>query len=319
MKRRRGLMLLLCVLLAALAVFFGIRAVRKSARGARRADVQTVLTTVTGENLSRISYIYDKNEITLLYDGGRWTYAGDPDMPLNPDIPNRMYEIVTKLASVRTVARYTDKADYGINSASIRVTAEGKNGASYGFAIGSYVGFSEGCYIMMNGNENLYFVPGALGGAFSYHGADLVELPPIPKIGRVDYLCVERPGERFEVLLDAATGDWYSPANGERVALNAINTRATVGLLSRLEWLRCVDYSVPEAKMAQYGLDRPTVITAGYVGADHALHRFALCVGAAEGSSYYARLPSSQAVLLLQGELVAPLLNAGLDKLRANP
>lgn len=317
MKERRHLLLLLCVFAAAIAVLFGIQESRKYSRKERQEDAQTILTKVTGENLSGISYLYDKNQITFLYDNGKWIYENDPHLPLNTDIPNRMAEIVTNLTSVRTLTRYADKADYGINDSSIQVTATGKDGTSYSFTIGSYLNFSEGYYIMADGDKNIYFVPGEIRKPFTYQSAEFTLMTPIPEIRQVNYLCVETPEERFEVFPDANRKDWYSLVNGEKVTLDPINTRAAADMMSRLEWSGCVDYDVKEDEMSGYGLDKPTTITADYTGADNAAHSFTLCVGGATGSRYYARLPGSQMVLLIQGELVSPLLNAGLNTLQA--
>ena len=317
MKERRNLAILLLLLAAMLAAFFSIREIRKISRQKMPEDVQTVLTKVTAENLSAISYIYDKNQITFLYDNGNWVYVEDPKMPLNPDIPNRMQDIVTNLASIRTVAKYTDKADYGINDSSIQVVVKGKDGSSYGFAIGSYVGFSDGYYIMINGDENIYFVPGDIRQPFSYHGSDLVDMYPIPEISKVNYLCVETSEECFEVFLDVNSDEWYSLVNGEKVTLDRVNARSTAGMVSRLKWAGCADYYAEEDEMDQYGLDKPTTITANYSGIDNVPRSFTLCIGLATGSKYYARVPGSQMVMLIQEDFVSPFLGASLDKLRA--
>jgi hypothetical protein len=317
MKRHSKLIALVCVFVVLLAAFVGLRTLRSDFTGDRREEVQTVLTTLTGDKLSKLSFWWEKEQVTLLFENGAWCNASDPGMPLNQNLLNRMYDIVTTLTSVRTVTRYIDKADYGINSSSVRVMVEGIDGTGYGFTIGSYVSFSDGYYIMMDGDSNLYFVLGEIRKPFALHESDLVAMDPIPDMRHITSFSVSSSKGSFEAYLDGASNDWYALENSERIVLNAINTRATAGLLSRLVWRGCVDYEVAEADLAQYGLDVPATITATYTGTDEVSHGFTLCIGRPTGSSYYARLPGSQMVVLIQADLIAPLLNASAQHLRA--
>jgi hypothetical protein len=313
MRHRVRLVMLIVLFIASLTALLLLIRINICSRQSRPKNQINILTNVCEDNLSEISYIRNKIWETFYFDNGNWIYANDPKMPLNLEIPSLMYKIVTSLTSTRTITKYYNKADYGITGSSVMVFVKGKDGSSFEFVIGSYMEISDGCYIMLGGDENIYFVSGNVGAAFSYNGCDLVECYPIPKITKVNYFCIRNSGNCFEAYFDEMTSDWYSFVNSKKVILNSINTQATADMIKRLKWSGCVDYRVEESEMKHYGIDEATVITFGYDGVSY---NFTFFVGLSQGSNYYARVNGSDMVLLVHGEYITPLLNASIDSLR---
>lgn len=314
MRIRHRLTILTCIFVV---LFSGLVCARRlsEARGAIQKQEARVLTTVTGETLSKVTYVYNQKETTLSYDRGEWRCEDYPELDLNREILDRIYEIVTGLTASRTLTKYAAKEDYGISSASVRVTVESSDKQSYTFAIGSYFSVSDGYYVSLLGDENLYFVEGEIRKPFTYSRMNLVQTEALPVLQEIYEFSVERDGQRFAAARGEAYGEWYSLIEDEKVRLNPLGIRAITGPLSRLKWYGCENTCADETDLAAYGLDKPAVIQIGYMSEDEQRENLTIYVGNKTGSWYYAQAFEPQKVMLVHQDYLTLCLEAEIEGL----
>lgn len=269
-------------------------------------------------------------------DGGEWQLEGADGFPLRQSLAGEMAENISALEATHSVTGGADPADYGLDEPAETLTVTLASGDTLEYAMGAQNEITGEYYLRFSKNEAIYTIASALGSLTPYGRSELLEAPEIPALDGATRLVVAGTQADVEqTYFENSAGMAYTDAyhwfhvgtDGSAVPSDTdcvndlLNTVASVALTN------CADYAADEAALAAYGLSPAQLtVTADYPaqGADEsgeaASETFTLLIGAQdeESGDYYAALPDSQLVFLVDAATAETLLTATNDALRAD-
>lgn len=126
MKRKKGLIIMLCILCILLAVYFALSSWNSRQKEEERAQEESEVIHVTDADAADIvSFSYDMGSGLLSFEkrDGQWYYTEDEDFPLDQSVPEQIAEEIGQITADRELRDGDDLADYGLDEAS-RITVE---------------------------------------------------------------------------------------------------------------------------------------------------------------------------------------------------
>lgn len=335
-KTVRLLLGIIAVLVAALLIVLGVRA--QKAREAEEAAAQREAAGgVITERHAYTALSYHNGSTTLSFavdESGQWTWADDPDFPLDDTVVTGIVEALAALKPQQTITDGDTLESYGLDQPSMTLTATAESGADLTLAFGRTTTDGNSYYMLMNGAETpVYIVADTLVQLLRTPIYDMCALPELPALdsGSIDAVSVAAGETR--VLLSAVRPQAEADAekegedaptapvpvtwtSGGRDVTDSGAVAALLDALKNLAFERCVDYRPSDEAASICGFDAPAaLLTVSYHTETGEQGELTLSIGTAahEADGYYARWNDDTTVYLLSAALAEPVLAAAAD------
>lgn len=176
MKRQRVQMLILIVVLCALAAaFFGIRQYNKiQAEKPAEEEEQIIVIDAETEKVTAFSYDYEGETCSFEKEGDTWYIAGDHSRNLAQSRMATMLSGVTPLTATQVIDNATDLEQYGLAEPQRTITVE-TAGASYILYVGDKNELTSSYYVSLPSTDTVYVVSAVDINRFNYPLEDLIE------------------------------------------------------------------------------------------------------------------------------------------------
>ena len=169
MKAKQRTLAMLVVLLAVLGLALWAlnrSAAAEEAASSAAAEGTIPLCSFSASDLSRITYTYNGQTLTLNYTDGSWTLADDPDYHLDESACSTM---VTALSALNAKRQITAQAgeDYGFADPQLTVTVTAA-GQTTTLTFGSSNSVTGDQYVQREGDDAIYTVDANKSACFGY-------------------------------------------------------------------------------------------------------------------------------------------------------
>lgn len=309
MKRSIKMLMLLVVLAVFVGGYFGAQQLSKTEQVTEEKG-SFDLNARTAEDVSGLSWTLEGTVYDFVNNGGTWQKQGDTAFPVDQQKLQTMAEELLALKATRKLEDVTSLADYGLAEPAFSVQVTWSSGTTTTYALGDATPFADGYYLSLSDQAGVaYTVEDDLSDIFDTTMTALAVKEIIPTAENVTRITV---GEGFDATYEDVSltinpdQHWYAegqPLDGVDDLVEAVQDVA---------WASLVDTAATADALSAYGLDTPTAITL-YDGADAAV---TLLIGSTDDNGdYYACLPDSTMVYLVEAEDVSDVLAATADSM----
>lgn len=177
MKKQRVQMLVLIVVLCALAAaFFGIRQYNKiQAEKPVEEEEQVIVIDAAAEEVTAFSYDYEGENCSFEKEEDIWYIAGDHSLNVTQSRMTTMLSGVTPLTATQVIENVTDLEQYGLAEPQRTITVE-TVGASYILYVGEKNDLTSSYYVSLPSTDTVYVVSASDINRFNYSLEDLIEV-----------------------------------------------------------------------------------------------------------------------------------------------
>ena len=322
--KKKRLVFLFALTAVLLAGYYGISVISEnSKKSAENTGPEAAFTSM--ENIRDISYSYENETVNLALENEVWISADDPDFPLDQSYPKAMALAFQSVASKEIVKNPESLVEYGLDSPWLSITVKNEQ-KSETFELGSLSGFLNQYYMLYNGDrETVRTLDPDLAGVFShslYSMVDGIKIPPINNFksfsvksanGGVDPVLRERTdaGENAPLL-------WFKADDTNKE--NPFDNTKIKELIQNLTGLamdNCLTYKASAEELLAYGLSEPeTAVSVVYSPTEGNEKTFDIIFGKASEEGYYASLPGSSFVYIVDKAAVNALSGANYEALQ---
>ncbi|MGN0968565.1 MAG: DUF4340 domain-containing protein [Oscillospiraceae bacterium] len=332
MKRGKKLMLLgLVLVVLAGASFAALKLNPDTDANSSTAEESVRIYSVDPDNVTKLSWTYNGETVTLMDAGDGWMYADDRNFPLDESYLDAMLDALSEITASKTIENVEDLAQYGLEEpvCALTVTA----GTTSEIKLGDETGLGGQRYLSL-GDGSVYLVDSSLLNDFSYGLYDIIQKESIPSMSTIRSFVVGDGTRQFAIdylensgLAHSDRYTWFAETEDGYCTLDPELTESFVEQVTYLKWGRCVDYKATASALKEYGLDDPAVtVTVTYVETSkvetnmtdddgntiydtkEVEQTFVLEIGGYNGSYCYARLAGSQMVYLISADICDSLL-----------
>lgn len=201
------------------------------------------------EHVVSLSYEHGGNEFSFDKEGDTWTYAEDPEFPLNESKISTIESDVLALEPVRVLEGAEELSEYGLTEPTSWIQLTDDTGVSKKILIGNQT--DSNYYASIEGETSVYTIASGITDDLAEDLYDLIVLESFPYLSSDDIVSVE---------VEKPDGTGYVLEKQEKEIPNEI-----VESLSSIYVSSCENYKAGEDELALYGLDKPTVVTYRYV------------------------------------------------------
>lgn len=319
-SQKKTLLILLAVVVLLAAALLIIRAIKtRSAQEAEEAAAAEEAASIITEEAAYSSLTYDNGTTTLSFaldEEGNWTWADDPEFPLDDSTVTAIVNLLTSLKPQQTITDGDTLEAYGLDQPFATLTATSPEGETLTIDLGNTTTDGNSYYMLMNGQESpVYIIADTLYTYMSkaiYDMCDLLDLPLLTE-DRIQSVTIAGT-ESLTLIPDQeedsdgnVTVTWTS--GGEDV------TEAAADLIGELEALtvtKCVDYKPTDEAVSICGFDEPVKVTLVYLTDSGTEQTLTLEIGAEnlDGDGYYVRLDDDTTIYQMDLDDVDALLAA---------
>lgn len=300
MKRKKGLIIMLCILCILLAVYFALSSWNSRQKEEERAQEESEVIHVTDTDAAEIvSFSYNMGSGPLSFEkrDGQWYYTEDEDFPLDQSVPEQIAAELGQITADRELKDGDDPADYGLDKPAYTLEFTDISGGAATVELGNLTG--DYYYGRVSGSDSIYTVPASLTEDLNYTLDDMAVLDDYPSIGSGNLVreSITQNGE-------TTTYDSENEDQAEDIA-------AVAGGLGAVTLSEAADYSVEEDDLADYGLDEASRITVEAVYTEDEEEKvLTLCIGDEdEDGNRYVMINDSRIVYLISDEVCQNILN----------
>ena len=268
-SQKKTLLILLAVVVLLAAALLIIRAIKtRSAQEAEEAAAAEEAASIITEEAAYSSLTYDNGTTTLSFaldEEGNWTWADDPEFPLDDSTVTAIVNLLTSLKPQQTITDGDTLEAYGLDQPFATLTATSPEGETLTIDLGNTTTDGNSYYMLMNGQESpVYIIADTLYTYMSKAIYDMCDLPDLPLLTEDRIQSVTIAGTESLTLIPDQEEDsdgnvtvtWTS--GGEDV------TEAAADLIGELEALtvtKCVDYKPTDEAVSICGFDEPVKVT----------------------------------------------------------
>ena len=305
MKKNRGLMIALAVLVVLLAAYFGMRAWNTAQEEEKQAqeDAEKVYVTDTDpDEITAISYNVGSGDMAFEKDGDTWYYTADKDFPLSQSYPENMAETLGRVEADRELEDGDELADYGLDDPAYTVEYTDSEGNTTTLYFGDVTG--DYYYVTANDDGVVYTVSTTVIEDLNYTLDDMAQLDDYPSIGSGNLV-------RETITQDGVTTTYDSENEDQSEDIAAV-----AGGLGAVSLSDVADYSVADEDLKTYGLDEASRITveATYTQDDEE-QVLTLYIGNDDGSGdRYVMINDSRIVYLISDTVCNNIMNVSDDE-----
>lgn len=319
-SQKKTLLILLAVVVLLAAALLIIRAIKtRSAQEAEEAAAAEEAASIITEEAAYSSLTYDNGTTTLSFaldEEGNWTWADDPEFPLDDSTVTAIVNLLTSLKPQQTITDGDTLEAYGLDQPFATLTATSPEGETLTIDLGNTTTDGNSYYMLMNGQESpVYIIADTLYTYMSKAIYDMCDLPDLPLLTEDRIQSVTIAGTESLTLIPDQEEDsdgnvtvtWTS--GGEDV------TEAAADLIGELEALtvtKCVDYKPTDEAVSICGFDEPVKVTLVYLTDSGTEQTLTLEIGAEnlDGDGYYVRLDDDTTIYQMDLDDVDALLAA---------
>lgn len=165
MKQKKGLIILLAVLLVLCIVYFALRSYNQSQKEAEQAKAEAEeIQVVDIENPVEITYSSeDGSSVSLVKEDDTWHLKDDTETALVQDTIENIADTVSDVQAERQIEDPDSLESYGLDSPAYTITVIGEDGTTETIYIGD--GADSDYYMTAGDKENVYgiiFLPNVL-------------------------------------------------------------------------------------------------------------------------------------------------------------
>lgn len=309
MKRQKNMIFLLLVLVVLVGAVFAVNAITKEESPETGIqDLSEVIVAIDPDTVTSLSWSCDEEISFHRVDAG-WEYAADANFPLDESGITDALNMLKSITASKMIENVDDWNQYGLDVpvCTVTITAD----TSYTLAFGAEASVSGGRYFSI-GDGNAYIVDKNYMQPFSRDLYDLLVMESIPQMDSITALEIKTAGNTLNISYAENSSKSYSDHYVWFLNDNALDTELTgrlVSDLANLSWKKCSNFHASDLSI--YGLDTP----AATVRAEYDTGSFVLEIGNASGEDYFAKLPGSNMVYVIDGSIGDALLNASYETL----
>lgn len=289
-RRKRNMIVLIAVLVAAAAVYLGIsiyeQQKEKKARGIE-------LTSCDAEDFDRITFRRKGEETVQLEKQDEvWINTNYPDVPVHQEKVAAMAEEFAGLLAKRKLSE-TNLADFGLEEPSIILEASSSAGESVKISFGDKNAADLGYYAVFNGGSEIYLMDKEVFDTFNYTEGQLIEVEKVREISPYtirDFSWEQDNGTVLKLVYDDKT-DVYSkwliaePYHSQ-VRVDTLQSNALIEKISSIVYTECIDYNCKD--FSKYGFDDPALrIRITYMDSSNELQEYQMEFGDTDENGYY--------------------------------
>lgn len=301
MKKKKGMIVMLCVLCVLLAVYFVLqnRNAREKEKEKAQEEADIIYVTDTdAANITSFSLNMENGALSFEKRGGQWYYADDEDFPLDQSIPEQITEEISQITADRELEDGDALEDYGLDSPVYTLEYVDDAGETVTVNFGNLTG--DDYYVSVSASDSIYTVASTLADDLNYTLDDMAVLDEYPGIGSGNLVreTITRNGE-------TTTYDSENEEQTEDIAVVA-------GGLGAVTLSEAADYSVSDEDLGSFGLDEESRITVEAVYTDDGEEKvLTLYIGDEnEDGNRYVMINDSRIVYLISDEICQNILNS---------
>lgn len=301
MKKKKGMIVMLCVLCVLLAVYFVLqnRNAREKEKEKAQEEADIIYVTDTdAANITSFSLNMENGALSFEKRGGQWYYADDEDFPLDQSIPEQITEEISQITADRELEDGDALEDYGLDSPVYTLEYVDDAGETVTVNFGNLTG--DDYYVSVSASDSIYTVASTLADDLNYTLDDMAVLDEYPGIGSGNLVreTITRNGE-------TTTYDSENEDQTEDIA-------AVAGGLGAVTLSEAADYSVSDEDLGSFGLDEESRITVEAVYTDDGEEKvLTLYIGDEnEEGNRYVMINDSRIVYLISDEICQNILNS---------
>ena len=162
MKQKKGLIILLVILLVLCGVYFGLKSYNEAqaAKETKEAE-EEVIQVLDIENPAEITYSADDgSSMSFVKEDGTWYLKDDKETALVQDTIQNIADTVSDVEAERQIEDPDPLESYGLSEASYTITVTGEDGKSGTLYIGD--GADSDYYLTDQEKQNVYLVSSEL-------------------------------------------------------------------------------------------------------------------------------------------------------------
>lgn len=296
MRKNKGAVILLVILVLLVAVYFGLRT--WNARQEKKEEAAAVNVTDTpADEVVSLKFDVGNGDLEFNKEGDQWYYTPDKDFPLKQSYPEDMAEAVGNITADRELKDGDSIEDYGLDDPVYTIEYTDADGNGTKILFGNMTG--DDYYVMQSGGDIVYTVSSSVIDPLNHTLDDMAQLDDYPSIGSGNLVkeVITQNGE-------TTTYDSEDENQTEDIA-------AVAGGLGAVTLSEAADYSVEDNGLPVYGLDEDSRITveATYTQDDEE-QLLTLYIGNEDGSgNRYVMINDSRIVYLISDEICDNILN----------
>lgn len=175
MKQKKGLIILLAVLLVLCIVYFALRSYNQSQKEAEQAKAEAEeIQVVDIENPVEITYSSeDGSSVSLVKEDDTWHLKDDTETALVQDTIENIADTVSDVQAERQIEDPDSLESYGLDSPAYTITVIGEDGTTETIYIGD--GADSDYYMTAGDKENVYTVSSSLPNVLEMNTENLKE------------------------------------------------------------------------------------------------------------------------------------------------
>ncbi len=310
------LSMVLGILVAAVLLAAGFRYHQYRQALASTAESGQDAVTATQHTYTALTYSNGDTMLSFTVDPetDRWSWADDPDFPLDDSTVTEICDLVAGLKPQQTLVPEGTMESYQLDDPHAYLTVADAGGTTTTLTFGKTTTDGTSYYALKNGDEStVYIYDGALMEKMAVPIYSMMELPVLPALTGKTLESITFSGE-VSTVLTAQRAEGSAEATWRSGGANVTDAPAVQGLLGELEMLtltRCVDYKPTDEAVSLCGFDAPAAqVEAIYHTESGAEQSFSLTVGAQtlDGSSRYIRLGGDSTIYETAADSLTNLL-----------
>lgn len=308
MKKKKSMYLLLAVLIGLLLVYFGLQAFNKKQqeKESKKAEASKVqVTDADTDDIEALSYTNGSATMDFTKKDGTWYVKDDQDFPLAQSSVESMVTSAAQLTAVRKLSDTDELSDYGLDKPQYTITLTDENGSKTELLVGNSTG--EDYYVKVEGKDTVYTIDSTLTQGLVFEVDDLLQMETFPVISASNITKV--------VITQNGTETTYKTGNkDDEEAIDTIG-----GGLGAVSFKKCVEYSLTDDKLSQYGLNEAsrTKVVVTYKDSSKEKQTAVFYIGKTmtEDSTVYnyVQLDGSKMVNLVAESTIKNVLNQNTD------
>ena len=255
------------------------------------------VTDLKTSEITGVKYDLGTGEMNFEKDGDTWYYTADKDFPLRQSYPKTVADAMGQLNADRELEDADALEEYGLDNPTYTVTLTDGDGAVTTIKVGNATG--NDYYATVDDTEKVYTIPATSLDDIQTELDQIAQLDTYPSIGSGNL--------KKEVITQNGETTTYDSENEDQ----AEDVAAVAGGLGAATLSEVADYSVDDADLTGYGLDKTSKITVEVTYTSDAEDQtMTLYIGGENGSGdRYVRINDSRIVYLISDEICNNILN----------